>query len=238
MSDIPYDISVQDGDNIHSKFQDPTVSVQQVLRELASLKAGTATLYGSKQYTRPRNSVLVMVSVVNQGEDPFGSFWRLLSKCLSIATFVVGTALFASVQLLALPMAVMVLVLILAAGVFGRAIIGWIVSGVSETEPLIHVIVDTKKEAHDVIARILSLGEYGGKDSNGNKARKVQVELGGHIFVSQCRVARRSPWYIRTLGVLAEPFDLRKVDNSMYNQSKPPEVVANHSQLELGLVRE
>lgn len=135
VSDIPYDVSIRNGDSILPKLENPDASAHQVLHQLASLKAGTVTLQGSKQYTRPRNAVLVMVSVVIQGQDRYRSIFRLLSKCISIATYVTGTALFASVQLLALPVAGMTLTLILAAGVFGRAITGWIVSGVSKTEP-------------------------------------------------------------------------------------------------------
>ncbi|KAL9636216.1 MAG: hypothetical protein Q9164_002957 [Protoblastenia rupestris] len=135
VSDIPYDVSIRNGDSILPKLKNPDASAHQVLHQLASLKAGTVTLRGSKQYTRPRNAVLVMVSVVNQGPDRYRSILRLVSKCTSIATFVTGTALFASVQLLALPVATMTLTLVLGAGVFGRAITGWIVSGVSKTEP-------------------------------------------------------------------------------------------------------
>ena len=178
-----------------------------------------------------------MVSVVNQGPDRYRSILRLVSKCTSIATFVTGTALFASVQLLALPVATMTLTLVHGAGVLGRAITGWIVSGVSKTKPLIHVIVNTTQEAQHVIARILSLDDYGREEIGGNEARKVQVELGGHVFVSQRRVGYRSPWNIKTLGVLAEPFDLREVDLS--------EPIANmfqartdHNEVELGLMRE
>ncbi|KAF7509883.1 hypothetical protein GJ744_007394 [Endocarpon pusillum] len=211
VSDIPYDISVRDGEDALSKFGKEDITGHQVLHQLASLRAGAVTFHGSNQFTRPRNVVLVIVSVTNQGRNRVRQLLRLLCKCTSIATFVTGTALFASVQLLALPMAVMTLTLILAAGVFGRAIIGWIVSGVDRTEPLIHLIADTTQEAQKIIAQILSLGDGGGQDTNGNEVRNIQVELAGHIFISQRRVASRSPWYRRTFGVLAEPFDLRKL---------------------------
>jgi hypothetical protein len=183
------------------------------------------------------DAVLVMISVANQGQDRVRAVLRLVSKCASIATFVTGTALFASVQLLALPVATMTVTLILAAGVFGRAITGWIVSGVSKTEPLIHVIVNTTQEAQHVIARILSLDEYGSQKTGTNEVRKVQVELSGHVFVGQRRVGHRSPWWLRTLGVLASPFDLRKVDHSetMHNEYHGS---TDRSEVELGLMRE
>ncbi|KAL9102388.1 MAG: hypothetical protein Q9163_002454 [Psora crenata] len=238
VSDIPYDVNIRNGDSILRKLENPDASANQVLRQLGSLKAGTVELHGSKQYTRPRNAVLIMVSVTNRGQVNYRSaLLRLFSKCASIATYVTGTALFASVQFLALPVAVMTLTLILAAGVFGRAITGWIVSGVSKTEPLIHVIVNTRQEAQHVIARILSLDHYGTQKPSGNEVRKVQVELGGHVFVSQRRVGSRSPWYLTILGVLAEPFDLRKVGVSE-TFSNMSQAGTDHSEVELGLMRE
>ncbi|KAI4246118.1 MAG: hypothetical protein L6R40_002070 [Gallowayella cf. fulva] len=244
VSDIPYDIKVRGGDSIIAKLDKPEESVTRVLQSLASLKAGTATVQGSHQYTRPRNAVLVVISVVNHGDQRIRSLLRLLSKCTSIATFVTGTALFASVQLLALPMAVMVLTLVLAAGVYGRAITGWIVQGVSKTEPLIHVIVNSTHEAQHVIAQILSLDEYGTEDMeypDETEVRKLQVELHGHVFVKQRRVAHRTPWYLRTWGVLAKPFDLRDVDMSKMNSNAHGEVLEgtppSQSELELGLLR-
>ncbi|KAL8668466.1 MAG: hypothetical protein Q9168_006902 [Polycauliona sp. 1 TL-2023] len=215
VSDVPYDVRVRGGDSIITKLDKPEDSVNRVLQGLASLKAGTATIQGSRQHTRPRNAVLVVISVVGHGDQPVRSLLRLLSKCTSIATFVTGTALFASVQLLALPMAVFVLTLVLAAGVYGRAITGWIVAGVSKTEPLIHVIVNSTHEAQIVIREILSLDEYGTEDKEDpdeTEIRKLQVELHGHVFVKQRRVAHRTPWNLRTWGVLARPFDLRNVD--------------------------
>ncbi|KAL8912226.1 MAG: hypothetical protein Q9171_002740 [Xanthocarpia ochracea] len=238
VSDIPYDVRVRGGDSIITKLDGPEGSVSRILHQLASLKAGTATISGSKQFTRPRNTVLVVISVVNHGKQRIRALLRLLSKCTSIATFVTGTALFASVQLLALPMAVMVLTLVLAAGVYGRAITGWIVQGVSKTEPLIHVIVNSTQEAQHVIAKILSLDEYNSEDmecADETEVRKLQVELHGHVFVKQRRVAHRSPWYLRTLGVLARPFDLRNIDMLESLHGEPPS--QSEMEFEHGLLR-
>lgn len=235
VSDIPYDVNIQNGDSILPTLQNSNVKASHVLHQLASLKAGTATLRGSKQYTRPRNAILVIVSVAIQSQSPYRSFLRLLSKCASIAAFVTGTALFASVQLLGLPVAVMTLTLILAAGIFGRAISGWMVSGVDETEPLIHVIVNTTQEAHHVISQILRLDQCeetheekarNSQETGEKKVRKIQVELRGHVFVDQQRVGHRSRWYVNALGVLAEPFDLRKVHQA-----------STDGEIELGLMR-
>lgn len=235
VSDIPYDAIIHNGDSIITKLEKPYKSVTHVLRQLGSLRAGTVILRGSQQYTRPRNAVLIMVSVVKDSDALVGALLRLFSKCASIATFVTGTAFFASVQLLAGPVAVMTLTLVLAAGVFSRAITGWIVQGVNKTEPMLHVIVNSTQEAQHVIARILSLDE--GVQVCEDEVRKIQVEIGGHVFVQQRRVAKRTPWYLRVFGVLAEPFDLRKV--ATWGPAHKGSL--NNSQLEeveLGLLRE
>lgn len=236
MSNIPYEVNIRGGDSILPQLENPDGTAKEVLDQLASLRAGTATLRGSKEYTRSRNTVLVMVSVATECQGRIRSLMRLVCKCLSIATFVTGTALFASVELLALPVAVMTLTLILAAGVFGRAITGWIVSGISKTEPLIHVVVNTTQEAQHVIARILSLDNYDSQETGEKEVRKIQVELGGHVFVSQRRVGHRSKWHLKTLGVLAEPFDVRTVHYSE-TSSDVFQGSTDQSECELGLMK-
>lgn len=231
VSDIPYDAGVQNGDNILSKLINSDVSAHDMLHELASLKAGTVKLYGSKQHTRSRNAVLVMVSVASQKRNLLRSALRLASTCISIATFMASTAFFASVNIVAPSVATMVFLLILAVVIYGRASTEKLVSYVSKTEPLIHVIVDTKQEAHRVIARILSLDRHDNNETGENEVRKVQVELGGHVFVNQQLVGRRSPWVLRTLGVLATPFDLMTVDTSRI-------IPYDRSELELSLMQE
>lgn len=239
VSDIPFEVNIRGGDSILWQLENPDGTAKEVLGQLASLRMGTATLRGSKQYTRHRNTVLVMVSVAIQRHGCTPSFMQIFCKFLSIAIFVTGTAFFASIQLLALPVAVMALTLILAAGGFGRVITGWIVLGISKTEPLIHMVVDTTQEAQHVIARVISLDSldnYGSQEEGGNEVRKIQVELDGHVFVSQRRVGRRSRWWLKTLGVLANPFDLRKVH---YSETSPNAFQAGTDpcEVELGLMR-
>ena len=236
MSDVPYDISIRDGDSILPEFENPNASTKHMLHQLASVNAGEPILHGSKQFTRPRNAVLVMISVINKGDNRPKSALRLISRCFSLGVFVLGTATFASAQLVALPVAVLVLTLILAAALFARAITGWIVAAVNKTEPLIHVIVNTTQEAQCLIGRILSLDEYDSQRTEENKSRKIQIELDGYVYMKQRRVSSRSCWYLRILGVLAEPFDLRTV-----SQSKPYTQAVNietgNSEVELGLLR-
>jgi hypothetical protein len=219
VSDIPYDIDVEGGDSIHDALTTDE-DVETALKQLSTLKAATLLMRRQQQYTRPRNAVLIMVSVVNNANyQRINSFWRLLSKACSIAIFVTGTAFFASVQLLALPMAVMVLVLVLSAGVFGRAIASWIVNGVEKSEPMLHVIANTRAEACKIIASVLTLDKNVKMEGGG---RMVQVEIGGNVFVGSRRVATRSSWYVKFLGIMTHPFDLRKVSvvRSMSDESR------------------
>ena len=236
VSDIPHDVVIHNGDSIIAKLQKSYQSVTSILQQLGTLRAGSVFLRGSQQYTRPRNTILIMVSVVKDGDAVVGALSRLASKYASIATFVTGTAFFASTQLLAGSVAVLTLTLVLAAGVFSRAITRWIVQGVSKTEPMLHVIVNSTQEAQHVIARILSLDEeYTGTQ---DELRKVQVEVGGHVFVEQRRVAYRTPWYLRFFGVLAEPFDLRKVAVCEYAPKGLSQSNASTmDEVELGLLR-
>jgi hypothetical protein len=175
------------------------------------MPAAKVSVLGSTQFTESRNAVLVMVSVV--GSNSLASFWRLLSKSISIAVFITGTAMFASVTLVSLPMAVLALTLVLSAGVFGRAIAGWMVRRVAEEEPMIHVIVSTLEEAHQSVCCILKLKLEDGSD--------VQVEIDGHIFVNGCRVATRSRWYVSILGVLANPYNLLLANENPNAASQP-----------------
>ncbi len=203
ISSVAYNISTTGGESVIDCFKagDAGDNVAIALHQLSTLKAGTLTIHGSRQWVRSRNSVMIMVSIV--GDSRIRKMVRLVAKSISIAVFVAGTACFASVTLLSLQMAIMVLTLSLSAGIFGRALAGWVVSRVSDTEPMIHVISNTRHEAYQAVAEILSIRSDDGTP--------FQVEVNGHIFIDQRRVAKRSRWPVRAfLGVLAEPYDLRK----------------------------
>ena len=210
-------------------------SVTRSLHRLARLRAARVIHRGSTIKTQAVNTVIIMVSVVAH-DNPLSSVKRLFTKMSSIAVFVTGTAFFAAVQLLALPMAVMVLTFILAAGVFGRGFANWIVTRIDREEPLIHIIVKDAQEAHEVISAILELdhqtpelkieGEPEEKtdeeviEDDEPINRLVQVEIGGHIFIKHRRVAYRSPWVVRVWGIMANPYDLRKIgENGLDNEN-------------------
>ncbi|KAL8959210.1 MAG: hypothetical protein Q9183_005675 [Haloplaca sp. 2 TL-2023] len=237
VSDIPHNVVIYMGGSIIAKLKKSYQSVTSILQQLGTLRAGSVLFRGSQQSTRPRNAILIMVSVVKDDDAVVGRLSRPASKCASIAISVTGTAFFASTQLLAGSVVVMTLILVLAACVFSRALTGWIVRDVSKTEPMLHVILNSTQEAQHVIARILSLDEeYTGTQ---DELRKVQVEIGGHVFVEQRRVAYRTPWYLRFFGVLAEPFDLRKVAVCEYASTEglSRSNASTVDEVELGLLR-
>ncbi|CAD6572862.1 MAG: hypothetical protein ASARMPREDX12_005521 [Alectoria sarmentosa] len=214
VSDVPYRVDIQDGDDIMTQLSTNEDSVSRSLQRLGRLRAGRVLFRGSRVRTQAVNTVIIMVSVVAH-DNPLSSVKRLFTKMSSIGVFVTGTAFFAAVQLLALPMAVMVLTFILSAGVFGRGFANWIVTRIDREEPLIHIIVKDAKEAHQVISRVLELDHQSPHEESAEEGEKsgrlVQVEIGGHIFIKHRRVAHRSPWHVRVWGIMANPFDLRKV---------------------------
>ncbi|KAF2659323.1 hypothetical protein K491DRAFT_755536 [Lophiostoma macrostomum CBS 122681] len=204
VSRVPYDINMSGGESIFTdlqRAQNEPENVGIALEQLHTMPAAKVSFTGSTQFTQSRSTVMILVSVV--GSKRWKEISRPLIKLCSVAVFVVGTAFFASVTLVALPMAVAVLTLVLSAGVFGRAIAGWLVRRVSETEPMIHVIVNSDEEANLAVYRILKL-------KLPNEAN-VQVEISGHVFVNGRRVDSRSKWPVYLLGVLANPYDLRRL---------------------------
>lgn len=220
VSRVPYEITLSKGVSIlpsgASSNQDHSDTVSEdgisdaesqcigrALTQLSTIPAAKVHFWGSTQPTETRNAVLVMISVV--GSRPGASFWRLMSKTFSIGVFITGTALFASSTLVAMPMAVMALTLVLSAGVFGRAIAGWMVRRVADEEPMIHVIVNSEDEANKAICCILKLSSADGAH--------VQVEIRGHVLVNGRRVASRRRWHVSTFGVLASPYDLLRAQD-------------------------
>ncbi|ERF76000.1 hypothetical protein EPUS_08254 [Endocarpon pusillum Z07020] len=199
LSSLSYDVEILGGQPISDYFSTSTAT-ENALKQLKTLRPASMNFFGSSLQTPARNSVIVMVSIV--GQQKWEQIGKRLSRVFSVAVFVMGTAVFASATLLSLIMAVVVLTLTLAAGIFGRAIASWIVSNVAGTEPMIHIISGTKEEAYQAIAEILSL--------KSNDGSPFQVEINGQIFINERRVASRSWLKVALFGVLAEPYDIAK----------------------------
>ncbi|KAK2604007.1 hypothetical protein QQS21_003843 [Conoideocrella luteorostrata] len=224
LSDVPYDITVAGGEDITKSLQKSGVldsntppedatgeAIGLALEQLKTVQAGVVYVNGSLERAQPRNAVLVMVSVVSRGTAKRSiRLLRLLSKTMSIAVFVVGTAFFSSAQLLAPPVAIMVLSLLLAAAVGTRAVATYITTVVGRSEPMIHVMVNSQSEANKIIAEIMMLTRHDRRDPN-DPVRAIQIEVDGHVFVDCKRVTRRSRLFVAVLGIMAEPFDLASI---------------------------
>jgi hypothetical protein len=143
VSSLPYEVEASGGQPITDYFSN-SAAFENALKQLRTLRPVTLSYFGSSLRTRTRNSVIVTVSIL--GQKKWEPIWQRPSKGLGVAVFVCGTAFFASVLLLSLIMAVVVLTLTLAAGIFGRAIAGYIVNHVARTEPMVHIISRTKEE--------------------------------------------------------------------------------------------
>jgi hypothetical protein len=210
VTSIPYEIKVTGGESITSDFGEGSVGL--ATKQLKTVKPASLRITGSRLKTMHRNSVLVLVSIARTAKEK--TFWRSLfqvfSKTASVTVFVFGTCVLSAVTLLAMPMAQLALMLILAAGIGSRAISGGIVNAVTKNEPMIHVITENEKEAYEVIREVF----YHQQRLETN----FQVEIKGHVFVDGRRVAKRSLWYRRILGVMASPFDLRKVKEDGWDE--------------------
>ncbi|KAH6676289.1 hypothetical protein B0J14DRAFT_651710 [Halenospora varia] len=218
--DVLYDITVTGGEDITKPLKKAGAlasatfshegatgeAIGLALEQLKTIQAGVVQVNGNLERTSPRNAILIM----------------LFSKTVGIAVFVVGTAFFSSAQLLAQPMAVITLTLLLAAAVFSRAIASYVTTAVARPEPMIHVFVNSPSEANQIIAKVMMMTRNGQRDPD-DPVCTIQIEVKGHIFVDCKRVAKRSPWYIKVLGIMAEPFDLAKmVRQTSISDTKTP----------------
>ncbi|KAH7312528.1 hypothetical protein B0I35DRAFT_437225 [Stachybotrys elegans] len=232
ISDVPYNIKVTGGEDVTAELkaagtlgsgamtrdEEMAQNIGQVLSQLGTVKAGTVRITDSVIHTSPRNAILVMVSVIRESIGWKRSVLRIFIKCCSLGVFVMGTALFASAQLLSMLMAVMGLTILLAAVVFSRAIATLIIAAVDLYEPMVHVMVNSESEANQVIAKIMMLTSR--DDSDRRQTRDIQVEIDGHVFANCRRVATRSKWYMTVLGIMGSPYDLAKVDRQSAARSQ------------------
>ncbi|OAL42538.1 hypothetical protein IQ07DRAFT_362005 [Pyrenochaeta sp. DS3sAY3a] len=223
LSDVGYDFTVVGGDRISNHLSGQKTEIENIktaLKQLKSLKAGTVRFKDRPVcHTEARNVLFVQVSVTSHSHNWSKTFTRSLSKITSIAVFIVGTACFASAQLLSIAMATFVLTCVLGAGVFGRAITSWIVAGIQTAEPMVHFVADNSEEAHYILARLFMIGP---DDIEGSGMRPIQVEMRGHVFLDQRRITSRSPWPSRLLGILTTPYDIKAIykkhhDNGSYD---------------------
>lgn len=122
---------------------------------------------------------------------------RVVSKAISVGVFAAGTAMFASVQLITISVALTVLCLVLGAGVFGRVVALWMASEMMKTKPVLHRVVKSKGSAAEYIDHIFNI-------------EGLIVEVMGHVVVNGRCIARYSSWARLSsyFGILAGPYDL------------------------------
>ncbi|KAF1987706.1 hypothetical protein K402DRAFT_453379 [Aulographum hederae CBS 113979] len=218
MSDIPYNIRIEGGDDITTTPAEASCVTDVVgcnLKQLDTLTTGRIAMRGSGHYTKPRNKLVVMISVAERKPPIWKTYLWTFTTTLSIGVFITGTTMFASAQLLSISMAIFTLTTILADGVFSRTIAIWIVTKVEKADPLIHYIANSEREAHDVIAKLFTFELDGSSDPKDplKIQRGVQIELKGHIFIDKRRVGKRSfvsRCSLWAFGIIRPAFDVAK----------------------------
>lgn len=199
VSSLPCGVEISGGQSISEHFR-YCAGTENALTHLNTMEPGRLQLVGSRLQAHAANSVMVMVSII--GDHTSESLNKRVSQVLSVTILITATAFFASVTLLPMVMAYVLLVSTLAAGIFGRVLARGIVGHVERLERVIHLSFKNESEAHHAIADILSL-----KSDDGSP---FQVEIKGHILVDGRRVAHRSSLHVALLGVLANPYDIAK----------------------------
>ena len=217
VSDLRNDYEVQGGRSIllDSNVDEKTTKAEIVmanLRQLGTLEPGNVQIVGSYEPTPARNRLLVLISVARDSQDdqgPTTSLFRsgiqVFLKLGALTIYVFATSIFAAVTLLALPMAQMILMLVVGAGILGRVLVGNVAHTIKQQNSFIHVIADSEQEAAGFVARIFEDQKRPGIST------RFQIEIDGHVFVDQIRIKSRSPWPARILGVLARPYELTRV---------------------------
>lgn len=182
------------------------------LGQLKTLKRGQLRTIGSvTPISRDDNKLMILISIARDShkDGPRTSSWRyglqIFLNLGSITIFVFATSIFAAVTLLALPMSQMILMIVVGTAVISRALVSKIVDTIQKQRNFLHIIVTTKKEASEVLAVIFN-SQQGSDDS-----RPYQIEIDGNIFIDGTRVASRSAWIRRILGLMARPYDIGKV---------------------------
>jgi hypothetical protein len=124
---------------------------------------------------------------------------RLISKLVSVTSYIVSTTLFASSTLLQFQPAIIVMAMVLCAGIFGRVTAMWISAVIMRDRPVLHRIVKTGKEADVFLEAIL-------------RKEGIVCEVMEHVVINGRCVKRCGRWtWSMVFGVLARPFDVGRI---------------------------
>lgn len=129
--------------------------------------------------------IILTTSYDKHGPPAWLTGLQFLSKAGSITIFVLGTTVFAAVTVLALPMAQMLLMLVLGAGMGSRILATTTVASLTGRVPILPLMTRSEEELYDVVQDIFALQR---------ENSDFQIELNGHVFVQERRIGRRSPW--------------------------------------------
>ncbi|PNS15558.1 hypothetical protein CAC42_817 [Sphaceloma murrayae] len=198
--------------NCHEHFDTPDRSPRpSTLRELAASTSPTAFRTALHQCSslappatttaNPHQTTQLNIALkINEDRIPtWIALLRFFSKAVGVTIYVFGTSVFAAVALLALPMSQMILVLVMGAGVFSRALAAGLVSLMREQglAAVLLVCVDQEETADRLLLQAL---EY-----RGTAEKRVVSEVDGMAWERGECVGRRSRWWRLGLGMLTRP---------------------------------
>jgi hypothetical protein len=179
-----------------SSFSDPA----DILTNLEKGYNTFANVYmdPSLPWSSANDAFYVLISV--KGVSTLHAMLRVFSKLISIGVFAVGTGLFASSTLITIVVAMVAATLILCAGIFGRVTAMYMASEMMRNKPVLHKVVKNRTEAGKYMEALFQQPE-------------IACEVLGHIVTQgRCikKFGRRTRWS-QFLGVLARPYDLRRI---------------------------
>lgn len=154
----------------------------------------------ASESTNSSRRVLVVVSV--SMDDKRSPRWktvcfRVCFRMCSITVFVFSTSVFAAVSLLALPMALMALMVIIGAGYFSRVIIQGMVLVMCQERPIMHLIAENRETANRMMAMILQLQPE-------DTSSSYVFEVDGKLWTQQACVKLVKRWKRRLCGTLSD----------------------------------
>ncbi|KAF2869416.1 hypothetical protein BDV95DRAFT_577273 [Massariosphaeria phaeospora] len=178
-----------------------SVNEKRILEKLARgyNTVGTVTL--QEPWSASLYPIYVIIS--QEGVSFPHRLLRVISKLIAVGAFTFGTALFASSSLVTILAATITMILVLAAGIFGRVAAMWLSRVLMKDRPIVHKVVKRKDDPNRYVEALL-------------REDGLVCEVMGHVVVDGRVVKRdRRPlkWSM-IFGVLAPPFDLRKLAKS------------------------
>jgi hypothetical protein len=121
---------------------------------------------------------------------------RLIIKAGDVTIYVLATSVFASVALVALPMAQMLLMVIMGSGVFSRAIASGLVTAAHEELPLIHLITEDEATGDYLMLKVMKM-------QSEDTSISYLLEMDGKLWSCPRYIGNTNPWARRLFGFFA-----------------------------------